>query len=254
MGEEDLGQKILLNAVALKKHFGEVRAVDGVNLNIFKGEILSVVGTNGAGKTTLLKLLSGGVSLGQGIVSFMGVNISQLTLIQRARMGIIYSFQIPALFENLSTEDNIRLSLLTHKKKTFNFIQKLDKILEVQEEARKILKMFNIPGNHSAGELPHGQRKLLDCAIAYALKPKLLLLDEPTSGVSTNEKGQVMDTIMPNIRHSQTTTVIVEHDMEIVNRYSERVIVMDQGKILIEGTPEVVMKNRHVRRVLLGIE
>jgi len=99
----------------------------------------------------------------------MGVNISQFTLIQRARIGIIYSFQIPALFENLTAEDNIRLSLLTRKKETFNFFQKLDRIQGVKEEARKILKMFNVPENLAAGELPHGQRKLLDSAIAYAL-------------------------------------------------------------------------------------
>jgi len=253
MGKEGLGQKTILSTVGLKKHFGEVKAVDGVDIDIFKGEILSIIGTNGAGKTTLLKLLSGGLSIGEGIVTFMGMNINHLSLVQRVRMGIIYSFQIPLLFENLTVEDNIRLPLLIEKHKTLNFFRKTDKYSEVQEEAWKILNMFNVPENHFARELPHGQRKLLDSAIAFAIKPKLLLLDEPTSGVSTNEKAQVMDTIMPNIRQTQTTTVIVEHDMEIVTRYSERVVVMNQGKIFAQGPPDVVMGDKEVKRILLGL-
>jgi branched-chain amino acid transport system ATP-binding protein len=129
----------------------------------------------------------------------------------------------------------------------------MEKFTKIRQEAQEILKMFNVPEDFPANLLPHGQRKLLDAAMAFAYRPKLLLLDEPTSGVSTAEKAKVMDTIMPNIEKSNTTTVIVEHDMEIVLRYSRRVIVMDQGKIFAQGIPQEVMEDPKVREVLLGI-
>jgi branched-chain amino acid transport system ATP-binding protein len=129
----------------------------------------------------------------------------------------------------------------------------MEKFTAIRQEAQEILKMFNVPEDFPANLLPHGQRKLLDTAMAFAYRPKLLLLDEPTSGVSTAEKAKVMDTIMPNIEKSDTTTVIVEHDMEIVLRYSRRVIVMDQGRIFAQGIPREVMEDPKVREVLLGI-
>jgi branched-chain amino acid transport system ATP-binding protein len=143
------------------------------------------------------------------------------------------------------------MALLTREHKTVRFFPTIDKFPSVRKEAQEILDMFKIPMDFPASLLPHGQRKLLDVAMAFALRPRLLLLDEPTSGVSTKEKGQVMDTIMPIIRQTNTTTVIVEHDMEIVTRYSDRVIVMDQGRILAEGTPQEVLNNPKVAEVLL---
>jgi len=242
MVEEGLGQDIIVNISGLAKHFGEVHAVDGVDMQIFQGEILAIVGANGAGKTTLLRMISGGHSIDRGSLFFQSLDVSRLGLIQRARLGIIYSFQIPALFENLSALDCLRTALLTREHKTVLFFPTIEKFPLVKKEAEDILDMFQIPKNPLACLLPHGQRKLLDVAMAFALKPRLLLLDEPTSGVSTKEKGQVMDTIMPIIRQTNTTTVIVEHDMEIVTRYSDRVIVMDQGRVLAQGTPQEVLK------------
>ena len=251
MVEKGPGQDILVRASGLAKHFGEVHAVDQVDLQIFRGEILAIVGSNGAGKTTLLKMISGGHSIDRGNLFFQSSDVSRLGLIQRARLGIIYSFQIPALFENLSALDCLRMALLTREHKTVIFFTTIEKIPMVRKEAEEILDIFKIPRNFPACLLPHGQRKLLDVAMAFALKPRLLLLDEPTSGVSTKEKGQVMDTIMPIIRQTNTTTVIVEHDMEMVTRYSDRVIVMDQGRILAQGTPQEVLSNPKVGEVLL---
>ena len=251
MGEKG-GDQVILETAGLTKHFGEVRAVDGVDMQISRGEVLSIVGPNGAGKTTLLKVLSGGHPIDRGTVSFIGRDVSHLGLIQRARMGIAYSFQIPALFENLSALDSVSLTLLAREQKTIIFFSRIERFSGIREEAREILRMFSIPEKYPANALPHGQRKLLDVAMVFALKPRLLLLDEPTSGVSTEEKGQVMDTIMPNIQQNNTTTVIVEHDMEIVTRYSHRIIVMDQGKVLAQGSPQEVMNNERVKEVLLG--
>ena len=251
MVEEGLGQDIIVNISGLAKHFGEVHAVDGVDMQIFQGEVLAIVGANGAGKTTLLRMISGGHSIDRGSLFFQSLDVSRLGLIQRARLGIIYSFQIPALFENLSALDCLRTALLTREHKTVLFFPTIEKFPLVKKEAEDILDMFQIPKDFHACLLPHGQRKLLDVAMAFALKPRLLLLDEPTSGVSTKEKGQVMDTIMPIIRQTNTTTVIVEHDMEIVTRYSDRVIVMDQGRVLAQGTPQEVLNNPEVGEVLL---
>ena len=251
MGEKGLNQTIILKTSGLAKHFGGLHAVDGVDMQIFEREVLSIVGANGAGKTTLLKLISGGHPIDRGQMSFEGLDVSRLGLIQHARMGIIYSFQIPALFEHLSALDCVRIALLTREGKTVLFFPTIEKFQPIRSEAEEILEMFNVPRSSPAHLLPHGQRKLLDVAIAFALKPKLLLLDEPTSGVSTKEKGQVMDTIMPIIQKSNTTTVIVEHDMQIVTRYSQRVIVMDQGKILAQGAPQEILNNPKVGEVLL---
>jgi len=253
MGGQSPAAAPILNTANVFKHFGEVHAVDGVNLSISPGEVLSIVGPNGAGKTTLLKLLSGGHELDRGQVFFLGEDISRVSLVQRVNRGIVYSFQIPALFENLTALEAVGLVLLARRKKTVVFFPVMEKFTEIRQEAQEVLKMFNVPESFPANLLPHGQRKLLDAAMAFAYRPKLLLLDEPTSGVSTAEKAKVMDTIMPNIEKSNTTTVIVEHDMEIVLRYSRRVIVMDQGKIFAQGIPQEVMEDPKVREVLLGI-
>jgi len=251
MVEKGPGQDILVKVSGLTKYFGEVRAVDGVDLQIFRGEILAIVGSNGAGKTTLLQMISGGHRIDRGSLFFQSLDVGRVSLIQRARLGIIYSFQIPALFENLSALDCLRMALFTREHKTVMFFPTIEKFPLVRKEAEEILGIFKIPENFPACLLPHGQRKLLDVALAFALKPRLLLLDEPTSGVSTGEKGQVMDTIMPIIRQTNTTTVIVEHDMEIVTRYSDRVVVMDQGRVLAQGTPQDVLRNPKVGEVLL---
>jgi len=245
-------QEVILSTCGVTKHFGNVHAVQNVDIEVMKGEVLSIVGANGAGKTTLLKLISGGHTLDSGRIIFMDVDVSGASLIHRARSGIVYSFQIPALFDNLSTLDNVTMALFSRKKKMFAFFTKLDSYTEMRAAACQILEMFNVPKNEHASQLPHGQRKLLDAAIAFAYNPQLLLLDEPTSGVSTDEKRQVMDTIIPNIEKRNITTIIVEHDMEIVVRYSGRVIVLDQGQIFAHGSPEEVMQNPRVREVLLG--
>jgi len=252
MGKSGPSREVILEVSGATKCFGKVWAVDRVDMDIFRGEVLCIVGSNGAGKTTLLKLITGGHPIDQGNIIFMGADISRLSLVKRARLGIVYSFQIPALFEWLSAWDSVSLALLTRQQKALIFYSRLVKFSKIREEAQHILGMFNVPKDSLAEALPHGQRKLLDVAMAFAFRPKLLLLDEPTSGVSSEEKGRVMDTIMPSILGSGITTVIVEHDMDIVARYAHRVIVMDQGRIFAQGVPDEVMADEKVQEVLLG--
>ncbi len=149
---------VLVRISGLTKHFGEVHAVDDVDLQIFRREVLAIVGSNGAGKTTLLRMISGGHSIDRGRLEFQDHDVSRLGLIQRARLGIIYSFQIPALFENLSALDCVRMSLLTREHKTVRFFPTVERFPKIRGEAEEILGMFKIPKDFPASLLPHGQR------------------------------------------------------------------------------------------------
>lgn len=245
---------VVLETHELKKHFGAVRAVDGVNIKVIEGEFISLVGPNGSGKTTLLNLISGMLRPDHGKVVFMGLDVTNYPPHRRAKMGIARGFQLTTLFEGLSALDNVRLALISIKGLNSNATRPIDKYRDLTEEALKILELFNLrdQANRLVKELPHGQRKLLDIAIAFSLKPKLILLDEPTAGVSTKEKVEIMDLLRRILKGSNVTSIIVEHDMDIVYSYSERVIVMNRGQVVAVGKPEEVAQNPYVREVLLG--
>jgi branched-chain amino acid transport system ATP-binding protein len=244
----------LLQTVDLKRYFGDTRAVDNVNLAIEEREFVSLVGPNGAGKTSLINVISARLPAESGKVIFKGEDISRLSVTQRVRAGIARSFQLVNVFDDLTTFDNIALAIFSREGKTARMgtLAHLDG--DVTKETHGILDQFGLAGKRSdnARDLAQGERKLLDVALAYALKPKLLFLDEPTSGVSTRDKGQIMDTIASVVRGEGITAVIVEHDMDVVFKYSDRIVVMAQGAILAQGTPDEIRKNEQVALVLLG--
>jgi branched-chain amino acid transport system ATP-binding protein len=244
----------LLQTLKLKKHFGETRAVDGVDFTVLQGEVLSLVGANGAGKTTLVNLISGYFPPDSGEILFQGTDISSASVTERIRAGIARSFQIVNLFDQLTAFDNVALAIFSREGKTRRVMSLAENDREVAQEAQDVLAQFGLEPkrNMVAGGLAQGERKLLDVAVAYALRPRLLLLDEPTSGVSTREKGQIMDTISSVVRAGKVTAVIIEHDMDVVFRYSDRIVVMHQGSILADGTPEDIRKNEEVAATLLG--
>jgi branched-chain amino acid transport system ATP-binding protein len=158
------------------------------------------------------------------------------------------------LFDDLSAFDNLALAIFSREGKTLNLTKLAHLDDEVSAEADAVLGQFNLLNkrNERARDLAQGERKLLDVAIAYALKPKLLLLDEPTSGVSTRDKDQIMDTIASVVRGERITAVIVEHDMDVVFKYSDRIVVMQQGAILAQGTPDDIRNSDQVAMILLG--
>ncbi|MBO8182255.1 MAG: ABC transporter ATP-binding protein [Archaeoglobus sp.] len=240
----------LLNTEALKKYFGEVHAVDGVSLTLRDAELLSVVGPNGSGKTTLVNLISGALKPDSGKVYFEGRDITGIPPHKRVKMGIGRSFQIPAIYENLTTLDSLLVSIFSNTNLSHVFYKTKDKFEKAKEEAINLLETLNIPLK-LVGELPHGQRKLLDVAMALSLKPKLILLDEPTAGISLDERDEVMQTIVGFIRNQKIAAIIVEHDMDIVAEYSDRVIVMHEGRVLKEGGKEI-LDDGEVRRILIG--
>lgn len=238
----------------LRKYFGSVRAVDNVNFSIKEGEIIALVGPNGAGKTTLVNLISGYLKPDNGRIIYMGKDITKLSAVDRTLMGIGRSFQLPALFEKITVFNNVQAAILSIRRKTRNILKPIEAFTDINEEVTKLLKMFGLEKKATLlpSQLPEGDRKLLDVAIAFGLKPKLLLLDEPTSGVSTKDKFKVMDILVSALKEMKTTALIVEHDMDIVENYSDKVAVMHDGKIIATGKPNEVLEYSSVREVLFG--
>jgi branched-chain amino acid transport system ATP-binding protein len=245
---------ILLKTVDLRKQFGETRACDGVNFVVNRGEFLSLVGSNGAGKTSLVNLISAHLKPDSGQILFEDKDITFASVQERIKAGIARSFQIVNLFDGLSVFDNVALSIFSREGKTAWIAALADHDYEVRDETFDVLGRFGLLSISSAlaGGLAQGERKLLDVAIAYALRPKLLFLDEPTSGVSTRDKSQIMDTVSSVVRAGTVTAVVIEHDMDVVFRYSDRIVMMHEGRFLADGTPQEIRANKDVANILLG--
>lgn len=246
---------VILETINLKKYFGEVRAVDNVNLKVERGEFVFIIGPNGAGKTTLVNLISRWLKEDSGRIKFMNQDITPLDCVEVSRLGIVRSFQLVNIFDNLTVLDNVRICILSRMGRSKRILSLLDRDKEVLEEALNILERFDLLDKKDflASELPHGDRKLLDVAMSFSLKPKLLLLDEPTSGVSTADKRVIMDYIRKVAKEEDITTIIVEHDMDIVFGYSERVLVMHEGKIIADGPPEEIRNDENVKRIMTRV-
>jgi branched-chain amino acid transport system ATP-binding protein len=246
---------ILLETVDLTKQFGDLRACDHVNFVVNQGEFLSLVGSNGAGKTSLVNLISGHLTPDSGKIVFQGEDITATTVQQRIKAGIARSFQIVNLFDGLSVFDNVALAIFSREGKAVRIAALADHDWDVRHEALDVLEQFGLAGKSGApaGGLAQGERKLLDVAVAYALRPKLLFLDEPTSGVSTRDKTQIMDTVSSVVRAGAVTAVIIEHDMDVVFRYSDRIVMMHEGRFLAQGTPDEIKANSDVANILLGV-
>ena len=245
----------LLETTKLTKYFGDTHAVDGVDFRVGEGEVVALIGANGAGKTSLVNLISGLFQADSGKILFRGADVTNFSVDQRIKAGIARSFQIVNLFDQLSLLDNVALSIFARRDMTRYFWALADRFDPVWQEALEILRQFGLERTRAivAGGISQGERKLLDVAVAYALRPQLLFLDEPTSGVSTRDKAQIMDIVTSVVRSQKITAVIIEHDMDIVFRYSDRIVVMHDGKILADGTPNEIRRNDTVTRTLIGV-
>jgi branched-chain amino acid transport system ATP-binding protein len=244
----------LLETKKLTRHFGETRAVDGVDFTIGEGEVLALIGSNGAGKTSLVNLVSGLLRPDSGTIAFRGTDVTNLSVHDRIQAGIARSFQLVNLFDQLTLLDNVALSIFSREDLTRKLLSLADRQRAVWEEAFDILRQFGLDAKalQLAGGIAQGERKLLDVAVAYALRPQLLFLDEPTSGVSTREKAPIMDVISSIVRSHHITAVVIEHDMDVVFKYSDRIVAMHQGAILASGTPDEIRRNEKVTTNLIG--
>jgi branched-chain amino acid transport system ATP-binding protein len=254
VGALEADVSLLLETRGLLKQFGEFRAVDGVDFRVQEGEVLALIGSNGAGKTTLVNLISGLLRADAGQILFRGQDVTQQTVHERIAAGIARSFQLVNLFDQLSALDNVALAIFSRQGKTRKLLALAEADRPVWQEAMDVLHLFRMEAKARglAGGLSQGERKLLDVAIAYALKPKLLFLDEPTSGVDTREKAPIMDTISAVVRSERISAAIIEHDMDVVFSYSDRIVAMHQGSILADGTPDQIRRDERVLTTLIG--
>ncbi len=244
----------LLQTVGLTKRFGAFVAVNAVDFRVNRGEFLSLVGSNGAGKTSLVNLISAQLKPDSGQILFEDRDITRTSVSQRIRAGIARSFQLVNLFDGLSVLDNVSLAIFSREGKVKSIATLAESDQAVRTEAIEVLGLFGLESKRNllAGGLAQGERKLLDVAVAYALRPKILFLDEPTSGVGTRDKAQIMDTVSAVVRAGTVTAVVIEHDMDIVFKYSDRVVVMHEGGFLADGLPAEIRANKEVATVLLG--
>jgi branched-chain amino acid transport system ATP-binding protein len=243
----------VLQAIDVSKVFGAVTAADAINVEIRTGELVGIVGANGSGKTTFLNIITGYLRPDRGRVLLMGQDRTGVPPRVITKLGIARSFQIPQLYTNLGVLESVLLSVAAREGMGTAFWGPLYRH-EWVEQALETLERFGLRGyaHRPASELPEGGRKLLDIALSFALRPKLLLMDEPTSGVSIEDKFEVMDTLMKVIEETRLTTLFVEHDMEVVQRYSRRVLAFDNGRVIADGEPGQVLADAEVRKAVLG--
>jgi len=243
----------LLEAHGVGKRFGAVVAAAELNIGVRAGERVSLIGSNGAGKTTFVNMITGYLKPDQGHIRFDGRDITALQPRAIVALGVARSFQIPQLFGELSVLDNMLVASACHD--TRLSVRQAARNTSAVARAEALLQRFDLAEHRDRRvvELPGGVRKLLDIAMALTVRPKLLLLDEPTSGVSAEEKFPMMDTIMAALGSERDTTVLfVEHDMEIVGRYAERVIAFYSGRIIADDVPAKALATDDVRRYVTG--
>jgi branched-chain amino acid transport system ATP-binding protein len=243
----------VLSVRGLDKRFGAVVAPDGVSIDIAPGQTVSLIGANGAGKTTFVNMVTGFLKPDRGSITLDGVDIGKHSPRSVARLGISRSFQIPQLFIDLTAAENLAVSISGTRKGTLSFHSPAE-AQGRRDKAIEFLRRFGLDrlADRPVLELAGGVRKLVDIAMALVRRPKLLLLDEPTSGVSTEEKFVTMDRIIHAVAPDATTIVFVEHDMDIVSRYADRVLAFCSGRIIADGKPDDVLNDPEVRRYVTG--
>lgn len=243
----------ILETKGLEKSFGSVTAAVGIDVAVDKHEVVGIIGANGAGKTTFINMVTGFVKPDRGRIFFHGRDITALSPRAVTNLGISRSFQIPQVFTSASVADNLLIALGAAERDRFSFWRPLRRKSLIESAAGQ-MKLFQIAdfADHEAATLPQGIRKLLDIAMAVVRRPEILLLDEPTSGVSAEEKFQIMDTVMSALKAQEVTVLFVEHDMEIIARYAQRVIAFYEGTIIADGATEEVLAHEQVRKYVIG--
>jgi branched-chain amino acid transport system ATP-binding protein len=245
----------ILAARRLNKRFGAVVAASEVTVEIASGERVGIIGANGAGKTTFVNMVTGYLKPDQGAILFRGVDITGLRPREVTRLGIRRSFQVAQLFPNLSVRDNLLVALASAESVRPPAVAPL-RSRERLAQADALLARLGLDGaaERLTTELPQGERKLLDIGLATVDRSAALLLDEPTSGISADEKFPVMDLVMQAVASEDSAVMFVEHDMELVERYAGRVIAFYDGRIIADGAPAAVLADAEVRRYVVGSE
>ena len=245
-------KKIILETINLSRNFGALKAVNEVNLKIYEGESHAIIGPNGAGKSTLMDLIINRTKPSSGQVIYRGQDITNKKPTDIVNMGILKSFQISKLFSNLTCFENVRIALIKRFGKSYDFLPKKTNYL--REESFNVLKLVGMENNidEIAGLLSYGDQRRLEIAITLAMDPILLMLDEPTAGVARAEGYQIMEMINNLAKEKNFTVVFIEHDMDIVFNYADRISVLGQGKLLLSDTPQKVHEDAYVQQAYFG--
>jgi branched-chain amino acid transport system ATP-binding protein len=245
---------ILLETEDLSRHFGGLKAVDGVNLKIHSGQLHSIIGPNGAGKTTLFNLLSGVLKPTRGRVMLRGQDITAFPPHRMAHIGIGRSYQITNIFPTLPVLENVRLAAQALGPDNFKLFTPAGRFRQYEEKAYEVLEQTGLTAVAAwpALQLAHGDKRRLELAILLAQDPAILLLDEPTSGLAAEHVPELMALVDQIRRAGQKTVVLVEHNMSVVMSLSDRISVMHHGQLLAEGTPGEITANPVVQKAYLG--
>ena len=244
----------ILELTDLQKAFGGVEALNYINMQIEAGEHCSVIGPNGAGKTTLFNAISGRFPASSGKIIFDGKDITNLPPYKRINLGMGRTFQITNIYPKLTAFENIQAAIIKKINGGFSFFKPVKFNDKIRQETCNILKELELENRAGeiAGNMPYGDQRLLEVGIALANQPRLLLLDEPTAGMSPEETRSTVELIERVSQERKMTLLLIEHDMDVVFAISHRIFVLHQGTLIAEGTPQEVSENKEVISAYFG--
>jgi branched-chain amino acid transport system ATP-binding protein len=245
----------LLETRNVSKSYGAFRALDDVSIGVGAGELVAVVGPNGAGKTTLVNLLTGLMKPTAGDVLFMGKSIAGIGPVELADHGLARAFQLIQIFPQLTVAETIAAAIVSRQKKRWRLFSRLAADEEIDTRIREVAEIFGLRHRLDtvSAALSQGEKKLLDVASAFALDPKVILLDEPTSGVSTADKHGIMKTLIAAAQTAGVEAIVlVEHDMDLVAAYSHRIVALSEGKVLADLPPDRFFADPHLIEMVIG--
>ena len=242
----------VLEVHELAKSFGGVQAVKNLSFDLAEGQLLAMIGPNGAGKSTCFNLINGQLRPDYGRVVIMGKKINGYKPRQVWKLGVGRTFQITSTFASMTVLENIKMAVLSHHRQTKALFSKVRRLYT--EESMELLKLVGIEDQHdrACGVLAYGDLKRVELAVALANQPKLLLMDEPTAGMGPAERQSLMELTSNIVRNQNIGVLFTEHDMEVVFTHSDRIIVLNRGELVAEGTPTEVRENNQVQEIYLG--
>ena len=248
-----MSSNTVLKASDLNKSFSGIVAAKDINVTINQGEIVGIIGANGAGKTVFVNMITGYLKPTSGKIEFLGKDITGIEPRNATHIGLCRSFQISQVFMTMSVKQNLMIAMSLSKKSGKTLLDPRDDE-EISKECDNILELYKIKdqSDNIVSTLSQGIRKLLDIAMAVVGNPKVILLDEPTSGVSVEEKFGIMDIVIAALKQTETSVLFVEHDIEIVERYVDRVIAFYQGEIICDAPPKEALSDKKVIEYVLG--
>jgi branched-chain amino acid transport system ATP-binding protein len=245
----------LIETTAVRKAYGDFVALDGVSLAISEGELVSIVGPNGAGKTTLVNILTGLLKPTSGVVRFKGHDIAGIGPVALAKRGMARAFQLVHIFPSMTVAETIAVAVVSATGKSLNLFASVKRDEAVNRRVREVAAIFGLEGKLGSESrlLSQGEKKLLDIASAFALSPEVILLDEPTSGVSTGDKHGIMRSVVDAAKRAGVKAIIlVEHDMDLVAEYSSRIVALKEGRVLADKPPAEFFRDPEIVAAIVG--